>query len=187
MNIGDNIRKLRLQRNLKQIEIADRCELSKGMISKIENGHVLPAVATLARIAQALDVKVAALMGDQDDSATFLTLNPFANLDQFMLTSNGYRMFNPVASNSDKLMQPIMMYVKHSEHKRHVVTHGGEEYLYIIRGEMTFLAGGETYLLREGDSLYFDSTQKHGIHNVPKEVQYLDIFVGQDFSKATLR
>jgi len=186
MNIGNNIRSIRLQRGLTQDGVASQCGLSKGMISKIENGHTLPAVATLARIAQALGVKVASLMGEQSDSPTLLTLNPFANSDNFLLTSKGYRMFNPIASSPNKLMQPIMITVKHDEHRRHDVTHTGEEYIYIIRGEMTFMVNNEIYLLREGDSLYFDSTQKHGIHNVPKEAHYLDIFVGQNFSEAKL-
>lgn len=187
MNVGHNIRKLRLRKNLTQSEVAQQCDLTKSMISKIENDHVLPAIATLTRIAQTLDVKISDLIGEREDIPTLHTLNPFINLDSFMLTSKGYRIFNPIAAYPAKLMQPMMMYVKHSEHKRHVLTHSGEEYLYVISGEMTFLVGESIYLLRSGDSLYFDSTQKHGIYAVPHEVQYLDIFAGQDFSDPVLR
>ena len=46
MDIGDRIRRLRLQRGLTQEELADRCELSKGFISLVERDLTSPSIAT---------------------------------------------------------------------------------------------------------------------------------------------
>jgi quercetin dioxygenase-like cupin family protein len=59
----------------------------------------------------------------------------------------------------------------------HELSHEGEEFIYIIRGEMKMQVGEIEYCLKEGDSLYFNSLQKHGIMPVSDEVTYLDIFV----------
>jgi len=179
--IGESIRKLRMQSGLTQQEIADRCELTKGMISKIENGKVVPAVGTLQRIAKALGVKVSALMEAKETGGTRLTLDPFANLDGFTRTSKGYRIFS-TAGSPGQIMHPILIYAKKGELRPHEVVHQGEEYIHVLEGEMVFTVGGEHFLLRAGDSLYFDGMQKHGIHSVPREVRYINLFAGYEFS-----
>jgi quercetin dioxygenase-like cupin family protein len=59
----------------------------------------------------------------------------------------------------------------------HKLSHEGEEFIHIISGEMKMKVGEIEYFLKEGDSLYFNSLQKHGIMPVSDEVTYLDIFV----------
>ena len=50
MNIGEKIRRLRIERQLTQEELANRCELSKGFISQVENELTSPSIATLVDI-----------------------------------------------------------------------------------------------------------------------------------------
>ena len=54
MNIGEKLRRLRLQRNLTQEEMADRCELSKGFISQVERDLASPSIATLTDMLECL-------------------------------------------------------------------------------------------------------------------------------------
>ena len=54
MNIGEKLRKLRLQRELTQEEMADRCELSKGFISQVERDLASPSIATLTDMLECL-------------------------------------------------------------------------------------------------------------------------------------
>lgn len=184
MGIGESIRKIRLHSGLTQQETADRCDLTKSMISKIENGKVVPAVGTLQRIASALGVKVATLLESGENGTVRMVMNPFSNLANFTRTSKGYHIFS--ASNyPGQNMQPILIYARKGELRPHEVVHRGEEYIYILAGEMIFTVGGEQFLLRTGDSLYFDGMQKHGIAHVPDEVRYINLFAGYEFSSAT--
>jgi len=185
MEIGSNIRRIRLQAGLTQQDLANGCGLTKGMISKVENGVVVPALGTLTRIAAVLKVKVATLMEADDQNGTVMTLNPFADPGKFVMTVLGYSIFSPAAGKMDKRMQPIMICAKKGEVKRHLVSHQGDEFLFIFEGEMNFKVGEETHLLRKGDSLYFDALQKHGIVSVPSEVKYLDLFVGHQYTAPT--
>ena len=54
MEIGNKIKQLRLQCDLTQEELANRCELTKGYISQLENELTSPSIATLMDILSAL-------------------------------------------------------------------------------------------------------------------------------------
>ena len=54
MNIGERLRRLRLQRSLTQEELADRCELTKGFISQVERDLASPSIASLTDILECL-------------------------------------------------------------------------------------------------------------------------------------
>ena len=47
MQIGDKIKRMRIEKGLTQEELANRCELSKGFISQVENDLTSPSIATL--------------------------------------------------------------------------------------------------------------------------------------------
>jgi quercetin dioxygenase-like cupin family protein len=74
-------------------------------------------------------------------------------------------------------MQPFLFVARKGEVTPHELSHEGEEFIYIVKGQMKMQVGEMEYLLKTGDSLYFNSVQKHGILPVSDEVVYLDIFV----------
>lgn len=182
LNIGRNIRTIRTQLSMTQQTLANACGLSKGMISKVENGVVVPAIATLSKIAQAMHVKVSQLIEADNQQPSLWTINPFSNPEKFITTSKGYQMFNPGVGLTDKMMQPILIYATQEKTKPHLLSHPGEEYIFIFDGEMTFTVGDTKYLMRKGDSLFFDSMQDHGISSVNDFVQYANVFVGYQYA-----
>ena len=176
--IGRNIRSIRLKESMTQQQLADACSLSKGMISKLENGAVVPALATLQKIATAFHVKVANLIETANQAPSVMTVNPFADLSRFIKTQMGYWMFNPAVGLTEVVTQPILVIAKEGEVRSHRVCHPGEEYIFIFDGEMNFAVDGVLHLLRRGDSLFFDGTKPHGIDSVNGFVQYVDVLVG---------
>lgn len=181
MPIGLNIKRLRIHNRMTQQEIADMCNLSKGMISKIESGKVMPAIATLSRIADALNVNVSLLMekGTERETSHQSVLMPY---DKMTKTDKGYRFFTLATEYGDKQIQPLLFFAKKGEVRNHVVSHQGEECIYIISGEMDFHVGGKIYKMKTGDVLYFDGLQPHGIKYVANEVYYLNLFSGKAYT-----
>lgn len=179
--IGVIVKRLRIQNRLTQQQVADTCGLSKGMISKIESGKVMPAIATLSRIAHALNVKVSLLMEEGSTQETSYQSTDIP-LEQFSQTNMGYRFSTLAAEYGDKQIQPLLFYAKSGEVKPHIVSHQGEEFIYIIKGDMYFSVGSKRYFLQQGDILYFDGLQPHGIDQVDREVYYLDLFSGREYT-----
>lgn len=60
--LGENIRRIRTSKGISQGEIARRLEVDKGFVSNIENGKTNPTLATIAKLAKALNVSVGELM-----------------------------------------------------------------------------------------------------------------------------
>ncbi|MFC0181722.1 Cupin domain protein [Pseudarcicella hirudinis] len=176
LNIGDRIRILRTTQKRTLQEIADECELSKSMISKIENNRTIPSVAALIKIARVLGTTISGLLEKEGWLNAILTTRQKAqeNLTQ---TEKGYSIYPYGSEYHAKKMQPMLFVAKKGEVKPHQLSHEGEEFIYVIRGEMKMQVGEIEYHLKEGDGFYFNCTLKHGIMPVTEEVEYLDIFV----------
>ena len=174
--IGERIRRLRNVQGRTLQDVASASGFSRSLLSKIENGRIIPPVATLVRIASALGAHVSAFLGDQDeDDASYTTREETMN--GFVDTERGYSM-SPLAGHlKNKKMQPFLFRVRKGEVKEHHLTHGGEELIFVISGRIKFRVGPVEYSLSEGDSLYFDPRVSHGVRADCDEALYLDIFV----------
>ena len=77
MNIGETIRNYRLQKGMSQGDIEKRTGLLRCYLSRVENGHTIPSLDTLAKIATAMEVPLAQFFGGvhQNGSKAVLRLN----------------------------------------------------------------------------------------------------------------
>lgn len=85
-HFGNRLREARLQAGFSQSELEDLSGIPKARLSRYENGHVEPSIQTLARLARALNVSEASLLGDQR-----ATLEGFFDV----LSSRGVRIESP--------------------------------------------------------------------------------------------
>lgn len=176
LDIGDRIRILRVNQKRTLQEIAEASELSRSMISKIENNKTVPSVATLIKIAKALGTNISNLL-EHDGWLNAIFTTKLHSQENLTPTDKGYSIYPYGSEYHEKKMQPFLFVAKKGKVKPHELSHEGEEFIYIIRGQMKMQVGEVEYLLKEGDSLYFNSLQKHGILPVSDEVAYLDVFV----------
>ncbi len=68
MNIGDTIRNYRLQKGMSQGDIEKRTGLLRCYLSRVENGHTIPSLDTLAKIASAMDLPLSQFFADAGHS-----------------------------------------------------------------------------------------------------------------------
>ena len=176
LNIGDRIKALRLAQNRTMQEIGEASDLSKSMISKIENNRAIPSVAALVKIAKALGTSISSLL-EQDGWVNAVLTKIKQAKDNLTPTEKGYLIYPYASEYHEKKMQPFLFVGRKGEVVPHEVSHEGEELIYVIKGKMKMQVGETEYLLQTGDSLYFNAVQKHGILPVSEEVMYLDIFV----------
>ena len=175
--IGMRIRTLRkIQRRTLQ-DIADSCGFSRSLLSKIENGKIIPPVATLVRISEALGTHISNLLDDKQngDDANFIKSEDI--LSNLLLTEKGYRISPLLGNMRDKKVQPFLFYINKHEFKDHQVSHPGDELVYILSGSIKFKVGVVEYSMTVGDSLYFNSRIPHHVIPDSEEAYYLDIFI----------
>jgi transcriptional regulator with XRE-family HTH domain len=173
--IGTQIQRLRRQQNRTLDELAKMCGYSKSLLSKIENGNTLPSVGALVRIAGALGASVAALIETAGDSQAVFTSR--SKSTQSMTETPQGLLIHPFATgHANKRMQPILQVAHREKVKPRVDSHDGEEFIYVLKGRLKFHIGGVDYVLNNGDSLYFDSLEKHQGTPLTDTVEYLDVF-----------
>ncbi|KQO04497.1 MULTISPECIES: XRE family transcriptional regulator [unclassified Paenibacillus] len=177
MSLGKRIRLIRMEQKRTQEEIAKQCGFTKSLLSKIENDLSAPPVATLMKIAGALGVRVSDLIEEQSANATvFNSSLQYSDKDSWLRTDRGYSFYAFASERRDKLVQPYLITARKGEVKPHGFSHEGEEFIYMISGEMTYKVGATEYSLHPGDTLYFNSLEEHLLCPVSDEVTYMAIF-----------
>ena len=177
MDIGARIRYLRMSQKRTLQEIADLCGFTKGLLSKIENGKTIPPISTLTKIADALGVKVASIL-DENTQLSKTVFVPKSSIEQskVIATTKGYFFVPIVAERVNKVMQPYIFIAEKGGVKSQPMSHQGEEFIYVLEGEMKYRVGSVEYIMGEGDSLYFDAIDEHELIPISDKVKYLAIF-----------
>lgn len=177
MEIGIRMRSIRTQQGRTLEEVARACDCSKSLLSKIETGRIVPALATLSKIAVALGVRVSALMEDGADDQPALTPNLSERPEAFVTTDKGYTIYAVAPHFLNKKMQPVLVYGRKGQVKAHSVSHTGEEFILVLEGELQAHIGNTHYHLRQGESVYFQSSSQHGFMPTSEYALYLDVLV----------
>ena len=176
LKIGATIRHLRIQQQRTQQEIADSAGFTKSLLSKIESGKVLPPVATLVKIAEALRVSVSSII-ESGNHLNTVTETPEDTEKGLVQTERGYWIYPFAAQHRGKKMQPMLIVARKGEVKEHHLTHKGEEFIYVLEGAMWVEVGEERHRIKAGGSIYFNSTEVHGVTPITKVAKYLNIFI----------
>ena len=170
LNIGRKIRQVRLQNKLTLEKVAERTDFTKSYLSMVESGKKSPPIATLSKIARALNVDIAAFFETKkpEDQIIFV---PKGKGKAVVRDGNtfGYRYKSIAPTKRHKKMEPFIVTHIFQSKKLGRFDHEGEELFYVLGGEIKFLYGDKEYLLREGDCLYFDSSIPHRGEGVGKK------------------
>ncbi len=170
MILGERIKDLRLSCELTQEELADRCELTKGYISQLENDLTSPSIATLIDILSALgtDLKTFFAEDDQEEKVVF-------SKDEFIEKQGEGYMQNWLVPNAQKnAMEPLHILLSSGSSLDEDFPHEGEEFGYVIKGEITLIIGKRKLKVKKGESFYFTADKTHKIINKSsKEAEFI--------------
>jgi len=167
LNIGDRLRKIRKAKGLTLDVLAEQIGLTKGYLSKVETGQKVPPIATLARVAGALQTDVATLLqggkGAERAVTTGISLIRANERHEVIRggTAFGYD-YQALAHHIDsKHMEPFIFTFPAQILREVFFEHDGEELIFVLSGIVEFQIGEETYELSPGDCIYFDSAIPH--------------------------
>jgi len=167
--IGDNIRTLRGNSKLTVTELARRVGLDKSTLSKIERGNTSPPISTLIRIAEALGVALSEFFVDPGLKPRFaFTRKGEGRIITRDGTRHGYSYEALALDMSGKRADPFLLTIQPGDPPGHF-QHGGDEFIYMLSGKMEFTIGEQKFMMRAGDSIYFDGTQKHMTRIIGKQ------------------
>jgi len=170
--IGDKIKGFRESKNISIEEMAERSGLSADQISRIESNEDFPSLAPLIKIARVLGVRLGTFLDDQTELGPVVhraaSLASEGGIGFTNNATNKHKFMTYHALSQDKSgrhMEPFLIEVEPS-HKADFIfsTHEGEEFIYVFEGEIEINYGKNKYLLKAGDSIYYDSIVPHHVH-----------------------
>jgi transcriptional regulator with XRE-family HTH domain len=166
-HIGAKIKSLRQLRKKTLQEVADETGFSPALISQVENNNVSPPIATLAKIAKVLGVRVGYFFRDDGPEEAYEVVRRGERPAVTRVISStggqhGYTYDALTYKKRDKIMEPFLLSVDAGMRDEETLySHEGEEFLLVLEGEAELLLEKERIVLREGDSVYFESTLRH--------------------------
>lgn len=169
--IGARVRHARIVKGLRLADLAKRAECSESLLSKIENNKATPSLSLLHRLGQALGTNVAWFLTSDREEATIIVRKDERLVVEFNLREIEGTTVERLAPHFDgQLLQALLFVVQPRGHSINDIQHEGEEFGYILDGEVELTVDGETYLLQAGDTFHFRSERPHGYRNPGKDV-----------------
>ena len=163
MNLGEKIKRMRLQKGLTQEELADRCELTKGYISQLENNLNSPSIATLTDILAALGSSLAEFFQEETEEKIVYSKNEFIEKD-----SDGI-LFKWLIPNAQKnMMEPVLVELAEGAETAGDIPHEGEEFGYVLEGKIAIVLGKKQHNCKKGEAFYYTASKPHSIINKGK-------------------
>lgn len=177
--ISDNIKKFRKQLGITLQDLADRTGLTKGYLSKVERSSKAPPYSTLNKITDAMGIEITELfrrdvvplpdrriaVGKKKDGRVIRQTSDVGGYD--------YEVMAP--SKPGKNMEPFIIYAPFEMEKMY--EHEGEEFVYVMEGKLEFVYGDETYMLEQGDHVYFDCCIPHSGRSIGEKKAKLMVVI----------
>ena len=174
-NTGKRIRELRLAQSKSIAALARETGVSKSLISQVERGEVLPSLYTLEKLSISLNVPITEFFGVQssENIETDIVVRK-KNRQIITLPDSPKKYYLLTPSLNEKLEFLIVEFPSSSVGTaRNSFSHEGEEYFYVLEGELTLNVFEKSYKLYEGDSGCFDSSNKHLFANQTENIAKL--------------
>ena len=173
--IGSKIKSIRESKNITIDEISERSGLSVEQINSIETDTNLPSLGPLIKIARALGVRLGTFLDDSDALGPIVCRAADREKENSISFSNDaadarkHMEYHPLAQQkAGRHMEPFVIDINPEESPSFQLSaHEGEEFIYVMQGEVEIVYGKETYTLKEGDSIFYDSIVNHHVHGAP--------------------
>lgn len=165
-NVGKAVREYRKQRGLSVESMVERTGLSSELLTKIENGGVSPALGVLIKIAKALDVGVGAFVGEEPKQSFMIVRKDEMEKHPHFVSKEslgyGYSYITLGHEKKDRSMEPFLVILEPEAVSDEKMTfHEGEEFIYVLEGEMEITLGQHKEILHPGDSVYYEGSIPH--------------------------
>lgn len=162
--LGERIKSLRKSCNYTLKQVAEATQLSTGYLSQIETGKVEPSISVLRRLASFY--KVLLIYFFEPESIDNIIVRKD---ERKMIGRKGSPLIYELLINnlSEKKMEAVIMKLAphYDDPVGFLMSHPGEECIFVLRGVLGFFYENETHILNEGDCIYYDCSKPFRLSN----------------------
>lgn len=188
--IAERIRQIRKTKGMTLEQLGRKIGISRGMLSRLETNRSSPPIATLAKIAQGLEVPIS-LFFEESGSTTEQKYTVTRSNKRKQVVRRGSDIgFTYYAFKKPQLLYLIEAFImKHPPVKKKIKAlfdHPGEEFILVLKGAIELVYGEEIIRLDTGDAIHFDPSIPHRAQNVGNiEAECIVVVAGEkSYSKS---
>lgn len=157
--IAQNLKTLRMERNLSLGQLAELSGISKVMLSQIEKGDTNPTINTLWKIANGLKVSYTSLL-EQKEHDTYVIRKK--DIEAQLTEEGHYRVYCYYTSTPYRNFELFQIELDEGYSYKSVGhSEKSQEYIMVLEGELTLEVNNETYKLTPDDSISFSASSQH--------------------------
>jgi transcriptional regulator with XRE-family HTH domain len=165
-DVGDRIRKIREEKNLSLDEISKMTGFEVDFLAKIENKERQPQLGTVIKLSKALDSAFGRLVSGVGDKLYAITRKDERRTISRSTSKKGRQQIYTYKSLAPDVkgrhMEAFLVQLEEDPDKE-ISLHEGEEFIFVLDGEVILEIGDDHYELEPGDSAYYLSTTAHHI------------------------
>jgi len=178
-SLGDRIRKAREIHNLTIQELSTRTGIDTDILKRIEANKMIPPLGELVKLGKALETRMSFFISPgADKPMTLVRADQRKEVSRHLGRSSvryGYFYESLAPEKANRLMEPFMIRLTPTEEVQ-PSTHDGQEFLFVLEGQLMAQVGEQKEYLEPGDAIYYDSSEPHFVKCVgDKEAKILAV------------
>ncbi len=179
LKIGQRIKEIRTSHELTIAFLSKSAGISKGLLSRLENGRTVPSLPVLLSIIKSLEMEPSVFFdGLSTSSFTYIHQKKENYAAYSKENSTGFNYFSILTESFNNIVFQASLLKLDPGAKREKVTTDGYEFIYLIKGKIDYLLDKEILTMNEGDSLFFDGRIPHlKINNTNTTADILVIYM----------
>ncbi|MBM4328668.1 MAG: helix-turn-helix domain-containing protein [Deltaproteobacteria bacterium] len=160
---GHRLRATRESRGFTLQELAEKTGIPADLLGQVEAGESILPLGQLIKLSKALAMRMADVISEGDQPFTIVRSHQrrrFARFGKARQANHGYEYEALAANKKDRRMEPFIVTLQPASSDE-PSTHDGQEFIYVLEGEMEALVDDTREVLGPGDAIYYDSTSMH--------------------------
>jgi quercetin dioxygenase-like cupin family protein len=160
---GRRMKSLRESKGFTIEELSERAGIDIESLKLLESGEMLLPLGQLIKLSKALSLKMADVISAGEEEFTVVRADErrtFSRFGKSKQADKGYEYESLAPNKKDRLMEPFIVTLKPSEDEE-LSSHDGQEFIFVLEGEMEAVVDQKRTVLKPGDSIYYDSTSMH--------------------------
>jgi len=163
-NLGDRIRKAREMRGLTLQDLSSRTGISVETLGRVESSEMIPPLGELIKLGKAVEMKMGYFISPgvekpmtvvRSHSRPLISRYGKRRMEQY-----GYFYESLAPEKANRFMEPFLITMVPTDVEE-LSSHDGQEFLFVLEGEMRAQVGDQVEILRPGDAVYYDSSYPH--------------------------
>lgn len=160
---AQNLRAAREKQGFSIQELSQRTGIAQRELEQVEAGQIMLPLGQVIKLSKVLSLKMADMISVGDKAFTIVRAGERSEVQRFgkaKQASHGYEYVSLAPGKKDRLMEPFLVTL-HPASSDEPSSHDGQEFIYVLDGEMEVIVDDNHDILKPGDSIYYDSSTTH--------------------------